>query len=115
MFAFGGAMATKFPVIFSSFFINGMSQWIVYMIIASDHSSAYFPLHQHFPVSPKNVLSCYWGRHTSIFLNLHAWKEPWVNEEPTLWCVNVVILVLPWLNSCDTEAHEWGRSAVSFQ
>lgn len=60
-------------------------------------------------------LSCYWGRHASIFLNLHAWRKPWVNEEPMLWCVKVVILVLPWLKSCDTEAHEWGWSAVSFQ
>jgi len=63
MFAFGGALATKFPLIFSSFLINGMNHWFVYMIIASDYTSAYFPLHQHFPVSPKNC-----ERHSSNML-----------------------------------------------
>jgi len=118
---------TGYKVSSDLFFIfhNGMNHLFVYMIITSDHSSAYFPLHQHLTVSSKNCErhswntlcnpSCYWGRHASIFLNLHAWREPWVNEEPMLWCVKVVILVLPWLKSCDTDAHEWGWSAVSFQ
>jgi hypothetical protein len=38
-----------------------MNHWFVYMIIASDHSSAYSPLHQHFPLSSKNCERHSWN------------------------------------------------------
>lgn len=100
MFAFGGALATKFPLIFSSFFIIGwitdLCIWLLYLtttvlIFLSFSTSQYVQkivkgTVEIYCVTQVLCLSCYWGRHAStcIFLNLHAWREPWVNEEPML-------------------------------